>query len=355
MRSKLTIFLIAVLIIIPLIVLGCKTQDTTGLEERIAELEGKLTEAETEVTEEEITEVEEEVVEEEPAEDTADTEEMEEEDMGEEPDDADADTDTNTDVDDADKEAPTISLAIYEGPALDGSICYYRVEATVTGSPTVSFSKDDSGGAWGSKKVQININDPTDTYTLTATATNSEGSATDSIALSWGCAVPAPDPIETDVIIGIDINESGFTVIGEGTYLGVPLAYLGDWDNDKNVLTYLIFDINSISTLDDVTLKDVSVTIPVVGKVNQPEQISTEIIVLAEGQNVKTLYASASLNNLNFSSINLKSELQKAVDADKQRFELVIGFPGVLANGMKDYYRIHVFSAALHIKYEVPG
>jgi hypothetical protein len=49
------------------------------------------------------------------------------------------------------------------------------------------FSKDDSGGAWGSKKVQVNINDPSETYTLTATATNSEDSATASMDLSWGC------------------------------------------------------------------------------------------------------------------------------------------------------------------------
>jgi hypothetical protein len=70
MKSKLTIFLIAVLIIIPLTVLGCKTQDTTELEERIAELEGKLTEAETEITDEEIPEVEEEVVEEKAEEET---------------------------------------------------------------------------------------------------------------------------------------------------------------------------------------------------------------------------------------------------------------------------------------------
>ena len=86
-------------------------------------------------------------------------------------------------------EAPTITLAVYVGPTYSaaGGICYYRIEASVTGSPTVSFSKDDSGGARGSKKTQINLSDPGDTYILTATATNSEGSATDSITLVWGC------------------------------------------------------------------------------------------------------------------------------------------------------------------------
>ena len=92
-----------------------------------------------------------------------------------------------TESSDEAKEAPTISLAIYESPIIKENICYYRVEATVTGSPNpaVSFSKDDGGGAWGSNKVQINLNYPGDTYTLEATATNSEGSAKDSITLSW--------------------------------------------------------------------------------------------------------------------------------------------------------------------------
>ncbi len=70
------------------------------------------------------------------------------------------------------KVAPTIKLEIYEGPTYNATddICYYRVKATVTGNPapTVSFSKDDSGGAWGSKKVQINIHRLLP-YVLTAT------------------------------------------------------------------------------------------------------------------------------------------------------------------------------------------
>ncbi len=103
------------------------------------------------------------------------------------------------------KEAPTITLEIYEGPIYSSSdnVCYYRIKAVVTGDPTPSvvFSKDDSGGAWGSKKVQINLGDPTETYTLTATATNSEGSATDSMALSWGCATNNPPEISEITII----------------------------------------------------------------------------------------------------------------------------------------------------------
>ena len=87
--------------------------------------------------------------------------------------------------------APTINLEIFEGPTYSAGddICYYRVKATVTGdpAPTVSFSKDDSGGVWGSLKTQINLTRNTPNYTLTATAKNSAGQAMNSITLTWGC------------------------------------------------------------------------------------------------------------------------------------------------------------------------
>ncbi|MBA7588568.1 hypothetical protein ES708_30628 [subsurface metagenome] len=103
------------------------------------------------------------------------------------------------------KEAPTIELQIYEGPVYSqaDNVCYYRVKAIVTGAPTpdVEFSRDDSGGAWGENKAQVNLNDPSDTYTLTATATNSEGADTDSINLSWGCPIPNNPPEIVDIVI----------------------------------------------------------------------------------------------------------------------------------------------------------
>ncbi|GAJ02449.1 unnamed protein product, partial [marine sediment metagenome] len=106
------------------------------------------------------------------------------------------DEDDGTDVE---KEAPTITLEVYEGPIYSAAddVCYWRVKANVIGkpNPTVEFNKDDSGGAWGSKKVQINLSDPSETFTLTATATNTEGSATDSIVLEWGCEEVNNDPV----------------------------------------------------------------------------------------------------------------------------------------------------------------
>jgi len=88
--------------------------------------------------------------------------------------------------------APTIELKIYEGPEYSQAddVCFSRIEAVVTGdpAPTVEFSKDDSGGAFGSKKVQINLTKNNQSYTLTAKAKNSAGEASASIDLSWGCA-----------------------------------------------------------------------------------------------------------------------------------------------------------------------
>jgi hypothetical protein len=86
---------------------------------------------------------------------------------------------------------PTIRLDIYEGPIYSegDDICYYRVEAIVTGDPepTVSFSKDDSGGIWGPFITQVNLTRSSPNYTLTAVAKNIEGESTDALTLYWGC------------------------------------------------------------------------------------------------------------------------------------------------------------------------
>ena len=113
-------------------------------------------------------------------------------------------TSSNTDdALDTSKEAPTIKLKIYEGPTFSASdnVCYYRIEAVVTGdpAPAVEFSKDDSKGAFGSKKVQVNLTSGNPNYTLTAKAKNSAGEATDSITLSWGCG-PVNNPPKIDTI-----------------------------------------------------------------------------------------------------------------------------------------------------------
>jgi hypothetical protein len=87
------------------------------------------------------------------------------------------------------KAAPTIELEIYQNATLEGGVCYWRVRAIVTGDPTpeIEWNKDDSLGSLGDKIAQVNLNDSSEIFTLVATASNSEGTATDSIDLSWGC------------------------------------------------------------------------------------------------------------------------------------------------------------------------
>ena len=109
---------------------------------------------------------------------------------------------------DDEKTKPTIKLEIYEGPTpAPGNVCYYRVEAIVTGNPEpeVKFSKDDSNEAWGSKKAQVNLIEG-EIFILEATATNSEGADEKSISLSWvyneeGVAVAVLEPSDGDGLV----------------------------------------------------------------------------------------------------------------------------------------------------------
>ena len=83
---------------------------------------------------------------------------------------------------------PTLKLSIYKGPeyAQDGTICFYRIKATVTGKPKpqIIFSWDDSNGAWGKNIAQVNLKEG-ESYTLICEAANPAGKATSSITLNW--------------------------------------------------------------------------------------------------------------------------------------------------------------------------
>ena len=135
---------------------------------------------------------------------------------------------TSATEDTSDYEVPTIKLEIYEGPTYvpAGDICWVRVKAVVTGkpAPTVKFSKDDSGGVWGTKKVQVNIHRG-ETYTLKATAKNSEGEDTATLALTWGCN---SNPVINDITL------SSATIVINKTYDVTASAT----DPDGDSLTY---------------------------------------------------------------------------------------------------------------------
>ena len=140
------------------------------------------------------------------------------------------------------KEAPTIELKIYEGPTFSAAdnVCYYRIEAVVTGNPnpTLQFSKDDSDGVWGSKKVQINLH-AGESYTLKATATNSEGSATVSKNLAYGCAEGANKAPILEEIRMLDPNPETNTTYDISAVVTDPdddlLTY--NWSVDAGTLT----------------------------------------------------------------------------------------------------------------------
>jgi len=103
------------------------------------------------------------------------------------------------------------------------------VKATATGnpSPDVDWSRDDSGGAWGTKKAQVNIASPDETYKLTATATNTEGTATDYIVIPWGCPIPNNPPEISEITV------MGTKYINKTYGLGVSAS-----DPDGDSLTY---------------------------------------------------------------------------------------------------------------------
>jgi len=238
-KSKLFIF-ISILTIVFLfgtaaLIDRCSIFSGSGVdEENIKEVEEESIEKETES--------EEEAAEETPEEETREEENKKDTDGEETSDKNKEETEEKEEPEDEEPQevlqVPTIDLLIYEGPTYseDDDVCYFRIEAVVTGNPvpSVSFSKDDSGGSWGPLKTQINLNSPTDLYTLTATATNSEGTATDSLLLSWGCS-PVTRDANNDPIV-YDIN-----IVG-GTPLYWPESKYGIYavasDPDGDNLTY---------------------------------------------------------------------------------------------------------------------
>jgi hypothetical protein len=140
--------------------------------------------------------------------------------------------------------SPTITLAIYEGPVYSpaDNIYYFRVAATVTGSPNpaISWSKDDSGAAWGNKKAQVNIS-PGGTYTLTATATNSKGTASANIILAAPGSSSSSTSSSSTTSTSInhapdvaDINVSGGAHYTDTVYTVSAAAS----DSDGDTLTY---------------------------------------------------------------------------------------------------------------------
>ncbi len=146
---------------------------------------------------------------------------------------------------DPDGEAPTIKLQICEGPTYSQAddICYYRIEAIITGSPapTVTFSKDDSNGSFGSKKVQVNLTKSNQSYTLTAKAKNSAGESSASLDLKWGCS--QPQPIEKTV----EFHPSISGTVGPNGYCDTTFMAIGDSLFNTDWRGRFAFDVSSLA------------------------------------------------------------------------------------------------------------
>ncbi|MBM3710476.1 MAG: PKD domain-containing protein [Actinobacteria bacterium] len=188
----------------------------------VTETEGTAVETTEAVLESEETETLQEEISTESEETSAESEESTEETTAEET------TDEEETTSEEEAIAPTIALVIYMGPIYspaDG-VCYYRVQANVTGTPapTIVWSRSDSGTAWGPNRVQINLHSPMETYTLIATATNPAGSQTARITLSWGCN--RPPTVHEITLMGDHIINTDYTVSAYAT------------DPDGDVLTY---------------------------------------------------------------------------------------------------------------------
>jgi hypothetical protein len=140
------------------------------------------------------------------------------------------DIETSVDESNIDEEEyilPDIKLEIYQGPehAQEGSICYYRIKAIVSGipEPNIIFSKDDSNGTWGNNISQVNLQE-NESYTLTATAVNSLGEASSFITLDWVEMEQQEDEQETEEV---DFSSSNFKINVDLTNQIVIVYYKG--------------------------------------------------------------------------------------------------------------------------------
>ena len=171
---------------------------------------------------------------------------------------------TQTDNEDSGNSRPTISLEISEGPFYSAAddVCYWRVKANFAGNPTpkITWSADYSNGTLGKDIAQVNLTRDNPTYTLTATATNSEGSANDSIALSWGCdgeeteegseeSIATAEFIGRETTIQADSLLSGYIIDGESIIRSIG-GMAGDYRTNKQIKGYLSFDISELEGVD---------------------------------------------------------------------------------------------------------
>lgn len=145
-------------------------------------------------------------------------------------------TETETIVADEKLEAPTIKL-ILKGPfEVGGNQNSFIIEAIVSGNPepSVTFSRDDSGGNMGEHKALINMA-PDSEITVLANAKNKAGEANSQINISTKAQPPS---LKLKVIEGpVWLNiESAYYVV-EAEVKGFPVPYVV-WENPSRTEFY---------------------------------------------------------------------------------------------------------------------
>ena len=231
------------------------------------------------------------------------------------------------------REAPTISLSISEGPFHEPveDLCYYRLQASVTGYPTpiIEFSRDDSLKAYGPTICQVNLSRD-ESYTLTATATNSEGSATDSMTLTWGCdgdEIALAEEIETaeatrpedETLTEPDITIEDLTMAGmngcvEGGRTDKPFN-IGTFmigDNAKNEETHC-WASYVIRHLEGVTVTRATIHIREITEVNKASAFGPFIIEY-RGETLASIPTDGGLTEIHVSNDRIRDAVQNSID-----------------------------------------
>jgi len=267
------------------------------------------------------------------------------------------DTDTaQSDNEDTEKKAPTISLAISEGPTYSAAdnVCWYRIKATVTGNPapTITWSQDFSNSSFGKNISQVNLTRENPKYTLTATATNSEGTATEDIALSWGCGgvdgTEETDEEEESEAIEIsliaDASLSGSIAKDERIIPSICAA--GDSTPNNQVKGYLSFN---ISELEEINVIDAELRLDNVIFDATPVEISPFLNVKAYDYGDSLGYddfavGGTSIHTFDISEVipfatlvindndALVNTLQEAIDSNRHWYQLKFGLAGTVSN-----------------------
>jgi len=310
-------------------------------------------------------------------------------------------------------QVPTIALDIYDGPEYSepDDMCYYKVEAIVTGmpEPEIEFDVDDNVDLIGPGRVEVYVA-AGDSYTLTATATNPQGTASFSIVLKGEYNEATPDeevaeeevgerevaeeatedsiteqaeeepepeqesepveeendedsmtgavekgPEQTEVeeepertrrrnlAIWPDESMSGMIIAARYVRLGTSPILIGDTIVGNAMKGYLSFD---ISALHGVDVQICTIQFKHIGNSNHPESFASNIVVKVfdYGDSLDasdfavggTQIASIPVSDTNFiiwgtgpDPTPLRNELQKAIDAGRDYFQLKLGLDAI--------------------------